>query len=60
MSVAPVSAANPAPASTMRAPSLETIGMTKIFGSLVALEDVSINVKAGTVHALLGENGAVR
>jgi general nucleoside transport system ATP-binding protein len=58
MSVAPVSAADPAPASTMRAPSLETIGMTKVFGSLVALEDVSINVKAGTVHALLGENGA--
>ena len=42
----------------IRAPSLETIGMTKIFGSLVALEDVSIKVEAGTVHALLGENGA--
>src|SRR6202012_2890210 len=42
----------------MRAPSLETIGMTKVFGPLVAPEDVSINVKAGTVHALLGENGA--
>ena len=42
----------------MRAPSLETIGMTKIFGSLVALEDVSIKVEPGTVHALLGENGA--
>jgi general nucleoside transport system ATP-binding protein len=42
----------------MRAPSLETIGMTKIFGSLVALDDVSIKVGAGTVHALLGENGA--
>src|ERR1700684_1704480 len=44
-------------ASTMRAPSLETIGMTKIFGSLVALDDVSIKVEPGTVHALLGENG---
>ena len=41
-----------------RAPSLETIGMTKIFGSLVALDDVSIKVAAGTFHALLGENGA--
>ncbi len=41
-----------------RAVSLETIGMTKRFGSLTALEDVSIKVEAGTVHALLGENGA--
>ncbi len=42
----------------MRAPSLETVGMTKIFGPLVALDDVSIKVEAGEVHALLGENGA--
>ena len=42
----------------MRAPVLETIGMTKIFGPLVALDDVSIKVEAGTFHALLGENGA--
>ncbi len=52
--IAPAPAAEP----TMRALSLETIGMTKIFGSLVALEDVSIKVEAGTFHALLGENGA--
>ncbi|MEQ1899275.1 MAG: ABC transporter ATP-binding protein [Devosia sp.] len=32
--------------------------MTKIFGPLVALDDVSINVEAGSFHALLGENGA--
>jgi simple sugar transport system ATP-binding protein len=41
-----------------RAVSLETIGMTKIFGPLVALDDVSISVEAGAFHALLGENGA--
>ena len=40
------------------APSLEAIGMTKIFGPLVALGDVSIKVDAGSFHALLGENGA--
>jgi ABC-type uncharacterized transport system ATPase subunit len=58
MNVVPaVGSANGA-ASTMRAPSLETIGMTKIFGSLAALEDVSIKIEPGTVHALLGENGA--
>jgi ABC-type uncharacterized transport system ATPase subunit len=41
-----------------RAIALETIGMTKTFGALTALEDVSIRVRAGTLHALLGENGA--
>ena len=41
-----------------RAPSLETIGMSKSFGALKALQDVSIQVPAGSFHALLGENGA--
>ena len=58
MSLAVADRAPQLAAPAMRAPSLETIGMTKIFGSLVALEDVSIKVEAGTVHALLGENGA--
>jgi simple sugar transport system ATP-binding protein len=41
-----------------RGPSLETVGMSKSFGSLRALDDVSIKVPAGSFHALLGENGA--
>jgi len=41
-----------------RGMALETRGMTKSFGSLVALDDVSIRVGAGEFHALLGENGA--
>jgi general nucleoside transport system ATP-binding protein len=45
-------------AGQMRAPSLETMGMTKVFGPLVALDDVSIAVEPGEFHALLGENGA--
>ena len=45
-------------AAAHRAITLETVGMTKIFGSLTALDDVSIKVHAGTLHALLGENGA--
>ncbi|TVQ31160.1 MAG: ABC transporter ATP-binding protein [Geminicoccaceae bacterium] len=32
--------------------------MRKVFGELVALDDVELHVRAGTVHALLGENGA--
>ena len=41
-----------------RAPSLEVVGMTKIFGPLRALDSVSMKVAAGSFHALLGENGA--
>ena len=47
-----------APHAATRAPSLETIGMSKSFGALRALQDVSIQVPAGSFHALLGENGA--
>lgn len=42
----------------MRALSLETVGAGKQFGAFRALDDVSLRVRAGTVHALLGENGA--
>jgi general nucleoside transport system ATP-binding protein len=45
-------------ATTPRAIGLEAIGMRKVFGPLVALDDVSLKVPAGTFHALLGENGA--
>ena len=32
--------------------------MTKRFGPFTALDDVSMQVEAGSFHALLGENGA--
>jgi len=41
-----------------RAIGLETRSMTKVFGTLTALDDVSITVAPGSFHALLGENGA--
>ena len=41
-----------------RALALDTLALTKRFGDFVALDQVSMSVRAGTVHALLGENGA--
>lgn len=43
---------------TAAAPILELIGLTKHFGALHALSDVSLDVRAGEVLCLLGENGA--
>jgi simple sugar transport system ATP-binding protein len=45
-------------AESTAAPSLHTLGLGKRFGDLVALDRVDLDVRPGTVHALLGENGA--
>jgi simple sugar transport system ATP-binding protein len=37
---------------------LEAVDITKVFGTLKANDQVSIRVKPGEIHALLGENGA--
>jgi branched-chain amino acid transport system ATP-binding protein len=37
---------------------LETRGLSKRFGGLVALSDVSLAVEQGCVHAIIGPNGA--
>jgi simple sugar transport system ATP-binding protein len=45
-------------ASLTQPPELEVVNMSKHFGSLIALDNVSMHLKPGTFHALLGENGA--
>src|ERR1700753_2083838 len=48
---------SPVPGSS-GAPALELKGITKRCGSVVANDRVDFDVRAGEVHALLGENGA--
>jgi ABC-type sugar transport system ATPase subunit len=37
---------------------IEAVGLQKNFGGIAALRDASIRVRPGTIHALVGENGA--
>ncbi|MDR0455732.1 MAG: ABC transporter ATP-binding protein [Treponema sp.] len=37
---------------------IEMIGITKIFPGIVANDDITLQLKKGEIHALLGENGA--
>ena len=42
----------------MNAFALEAEGISKFFPGVKALDNVSLRVRPGTVHALMGENGA--
>ena len=37
---------------------LETLGLTKRFGGIVAADDINFRLEAGARHALIGPNGA--
>ncbi|MFH1302222.1 MAG: ATP-binding cassette domain-containing protein, partial [Planctomycetota bacterium] len=39
-------------------PLLRLQGITKRFGNVTALDDISLDLQAGEIHTLLGENGA--
>lgn len=46
------------PAPTTTAPLIEVTNISKYFGNVMALQDVSMTVYPGEVHCLLGDNGA--
>src|SRR5215471_200936 len=45
-------------AGTAAEPLLSLAAITKRFGSFAALSDVSLDIRAGEIHCILGENGA--
>jgi simple sugar transport system ATP-binding protein len=51
-------AAPASPAAKDRPPLLEARNISKYFGAVVALEGVSLEVRAGEINCLLGDNGA--
>ena len=46
------------PANAQGTPILEARGVSKTFPGVKALQDVSVSLRGGEVHALVGENGA--
>jgi general nucleoside transport system ATP-binding protein len=46
------------PADTAAPPRLALAGITKAYPGVVANSDISLDVRAGEIHAVLGENGA--
>jgi ribose transport system ATP-binding protein len=46
------------PATGTQVPVVELAGLSKVFGGVHALHDVSLEILPGEVHALVGENGS--
>jgi len=48
---------NTAPAAADAPPLLEARNVSKYFGAVIAIEGVSLAVRAGEINCLLGDNG---
>jgi len=48
----------PSPTANKKTFGVEALNIVKRFGEFTALDQVSLKVRPGTFHALLGENGA--
>ena len=46
------------PAASADTPALAARGVSRSFGSVRALQDVTVELRAGHIHAIVGENGA--
>ena len=44
---------------TNQAPAIELAGISKSFGPVQANKDIDLVVEKGTIHGIIGENGAV-
>ena len=58
MTMQPAEPAIPQGAEVTPTPVLRAVGVTKRFGGVVALDDVSLDVAAGEITGLVGDNGA--
>lgn len=60
MNLAPLSAPARASAQQLSAnpPVLQAVGLTKAYGPVTVLSDVTLDIRSGEVHAIIGENGA--